>query len=106
MKNSWLLKTELFYVAEAYAFMLKKCKNQKQAACLFLDDMHIMKKLEKCGKVVTGGMDMGERGNSVELAKMALILMVHSIHEKWKKSRVFLSRWLKGKRTEKHFCKP
>ena len=82
--------------------MLKKCKNQKKAECLFLDDIHIMKKLEKCGKVVTVGIDMGERGNSVELAKMALIFLVHSIHEKWKISRVFLSRWLKGKRTVRH----
>lgn len=72
------------HVEEAYDFMKKKCHNKKQAVCLSLDDIHIMMKLEKCGSVVTGGVDMGEGSNSNELAKMALTLMVHSIEEKWK----------------------
>lgn len=72
------------HVEEAYIFMKKKCENKKQSVCLSLDDIHIMKKLEKCGSVITGGVDMGEGGNSGELAKMALTLMIHSVEEKWK----------------------
>ena len=43
-----------------------------------------MKKLEKCGSIVTGGVDMGGGGRSDELAKMALTLMIHSIESGWK----------------------
>lgn len=72
------------YVKEAYTFMKERCKDKKEPVCLSLDDNHIMKKLEKCGCVVTGGVDMGTRDNSEELAKMALTLMIHSVEEKWK----------------------
>lgn len=72
------------HVEEAYAFMKQKCKDRKEAVSLSLDDIHIMKKLEKCGSVVTGGIDMGGGGRSDELAKMALVLMVHSIESRWK----------------------
>ena len=66
------------HVEEAYNFMKKK------AVSLSLDDIHIMKKLEKCGSIVTGGVDMGEGGRSDELAKMALTLMIQSIESRWK----------------------
>ena len=36
------------HVGESYDFMRKKCI-KPEAACLSIDDMHIMKRLEKCG---------------------------------------------------------
>ena len=48
----------------AYNFMKKKCNGKKEAVSLCLDDVHIMKKLEKCGSIVTGGVDMGGGGRS------------------------------------------
>ena len=34
-------------------FMSKKCSGRPEAATLCIDDMHIMKKLEKCGDNLT-----------------------------------------------------
>lgn len=46
------------FCQESFSFMSKKCIKM-EAACLSLDDIHIMKKLEKNGNNVTGGVDLG-----------------------------------------------
>lgn len=69
---------------ESYRFMSDKCHFKKEAVSLCLDDIHIMSKLEKCGDNIYGGVDMGDGGNSEVMAKMALVLMIHSIEKKWK----------------------
>ena len=85
------------FCQESFDFMKKKCI-KKESACLTLDDMHIMKKMEKSGNNITGGVDLGDGMSSEELAKMALTLMIHSVENKWKISPgYFFHAGLKGK---------
>ena len=70
------------FTTESFNFIAKKCQT-KEVACLCLDDIHIMKKLEKSGNNMTGGVDLGDGEQSDQLATMALTLMIHSIEKKW-----------------------
>lgn len=74
----------LLDVVESYNFISKKCSGRLEAANLCIDDIHIMKKLEKCGNNVTGCVNLGDGAESDTLAIMTLTLMIHSIEQKWK----------------------